>query len=77
MTGPFWCPHNLRKVAGDKEGKADGGHYGTRLTSLDYPMRRRELFMNIAVHSLTEIYDSGTTMGIWWRHRVLPDRVPI
>lgn len=76
MTGPFQCPDNLRKVLGDEEGKEEGGLCGTRLTSVDYPVRRRELFMNIAIHSFTETYDSGTMRAIWWGHRVLPDRVP-
>lgn len=76
MTRPFQCPDNLRKVIGDKEGKDEGGQYGTRLTSLDCPVRRRELFANTAIHSLTETYNSGTMMDTQWRHKALPDRAP-
>lgn len=54
MTRPLQCPDNLRKVLGGKEGKEEGGQYGTRLTSLGYPVRRSKLFMNIAIHLFTE-----------------------
>lgn len=42
--------------------------FGTKLTSLDYPVRIRELVMNIVIHSLihsfTYIYNPGTTMDM-------------
>lgn len=67
MTEPFEYPDSLRKVIGDEEGKKGGVKSGTRLRWLDYPVRRKELFINIAIHSF--IQNPGIMMDIYQRYR--------